>query len=65
MANSDALETATSGLSSTIRTGFTVFDVVFVALMVLYFWRRHVGMVRWREAGKPQGWLSRKIHGDK
>ena len=65
VANSDALETATSGLSGTIRTGFTVFDVVFVALMVLYFWRRHVGMVRWREAGKPQGWLSRKIHGDK
>ncbi len=65
VANSDALETATSGLSGTIRTGFTVFDVVFVALMVLYFWRRHVGMVRWREAGKPQGWFSRKIHGDK
>ena len=64
VANSDALETATAGISGTIRTGFVVFDVVVVALVALYFWRRHVGMVRWREAGKPRGWLSRKIHGE-
>ncbi len=65
VANSDALETATAGLGGTIKTGFTVFDVVFVALMVLYFWRRHAGMVRWREAGKPQGRLSKKLNGEK
>ena len=64
VANSDALEIVTEGMAGTIRTGLVVFDVVVVALVALYFWRRHVGMVRWREAGKPRGWLSRKIHGE-
>ncbi len=63
VANSDALETATTGLAGTIRTVMMVFDLVFVALMALYFWRRHVGMVRWRKAGKPQGRLASKLQG--
>ena len=36
-------------------TGCIVFGVVAVALFGLYLWRRHVKMVRWREAGKPAG----------
>ncbi|WP_322154410.1 glycoside hydrolase family 3 C-terminal domain-containing protein [Paratractidigestivibacter sp.] len=64
VANSDALETGTAGIAGTIKTGIVVFDVVVVALVALYFWRRHVGMVRWRKAGKPRGWISRKIHGE-
>mgnify|MGYP004711822323 FL=1 len=54
--NSDALEsTHNLDMPGTIRTGCIVFDVVAVALFGLYLWRRHVKMVRWREAGKPAG----------
>lgn len=54
--NSDALgSTHNLDMPSTIRTGCIVFGVVAVALFGLYLWRRHVKMVRWREAGKPAG----------
>lgn len=54
--NSDALEsTHNLDMPGTIRTGCIVFDVVVIALFGLYLWRRHVKMVRWREAGKPAG----------
>ena len=54
--NSDALEsTHNLDMPSIIRTGCIVFGVVAVALFGLYLWRRHVKMVRWREAGKPAG----------
>lgn len=56
VANSDALEsTHNLDMPSTIRTGCIVFDVVAIALFGMYLWRRHVKMVRWREAGKPAG----------
>lgn len=56
VANSDALEsTHNLDMPGTIRTGCIVFDVVVIALFGLYLWRRHVKMVRWREAGKPAG----------
>lgn len=56
VANSDALgSTHNLDMPSTIRTGCIVFGVVAVALFGLYLWRRHVKMVRWREAGKPAG----------
>lgn len=54
--NSDALEsTHNVDAPSMVRTGCIVFDVVVIALFGLYLWRRHVKMVRWREAGKPAG----------
>ena len=66
VANSDALETAsTASIGGTINTVVAVVDVVVVALFALYLWRRHVGMVRWREAGKPKGWIARKLSGEK
>lgn len=65
VANSDALETASTGIKGAIKTGLVVFDVVFAALFVLYLWRRHVGMRRWREAGRPRGWLARHLFGKK
>ena len=56
VANSDALETAHQNtMMGTIRTAVTAVDVVVAALFGLYLWRRHVKMVRWREAGKPAG----------
>lgn len=56
VANSDALEsTHNLDMPGTIRTGCIVFDVVVIALFGLHLWRRHVKMVRWREAGKPAG----------
>lgn len=60
IANSQALDRANYGMSP-IMTGIIVVDVILVALFGLYFWRRHIGMVRWREAGKPKGWLARKL----
>ena len=64
VANSDALETAsTTSVGGMLTTVFVVVDVIVVALFALYLWRRHVGMVRWREAGKPKGWLARKPAG--
>ena len=60
VANSDALETANWGPYPFV-IALIVVDVVFFALFALYFWRRHVGMVRWREAGRPKGWLARKL----
>ena len=64
VANSDALEsTHNLDMPSTIRTGCIVFDVVAVALFGLYLWRRHVKMVRWREAGKPAGRIATWIAG--
>ena len=66
VANSDALDTAfLPDFKSAVTTPTIAIDVVAVALLALYLWRRHVGMVRWREAGKPQGWLSRKVFGEK
>lgn len=54
--NSDALgSTHNLDMPSTIRTGCIVFGVVAIALFGMYLWRRHVKMVRWREAGKPAG----------
>ena len=62
--NSDALEsTHNLDMPSTIRTGCIVFDVVVIALFGLYLWRRHVKMVRWREAGKPAGRIATWIAG--
>lgn len=64
--NSDALEsTHNLDMPSTIRTGCIVFGVVAVALFGLYLWRRHVKMVRWREAGKPAGRIATWIAGRK
>lgn len=60
IANSEALSRADYGMHP-IMIGIIVVDVILVALFGLYFWRRHVGMVRWREAGKPKGWLARKL----
>ena len=63
VANSDALETANWGPYPFV-IALIVVDVVIFALFALYFWRRHVGMVRWREAGRPKGWLARKLSRD-
>lgn len=63
VANSDALETANWGPYPFVIALICV-DVVIFALFALYFWRRHVGMVRWRAAGKPKGWLARKLTGE-
>lgn len=66
VANSDALETAsTTSVKSMLATGVTVFDVVVVLLFALYLWRRHVGMVRWREAGRPKGRIARALSKEK
>ena len=62
--NSDVLEsTHNLDMPSTIRTGCIVFGVVAIALFGLYLWRRHVKMVRWREAGKPAGRIATWIAG--
>lgn len=56
VANSDALDNpASTAAADLLRTVFKVIDVLGVALLALYLWRRHVGMVRWRNAGKPDG----------
>ncbi|WP_317416654.1 glycoside hydrolase family 3 C-terminal domain-containing protein [Thermophilibacter provencensis] len=60
VANSDALEIADWGPYPFV-VALIVADAVIIALFALYFWRRHVGMVRWREAGRPKGWLARKL----
>lgn len=66
VANSDALEsTHNLDMPSTIRTGCIVFGVVAIALFGMYLWRRHVKMVRWREAGKPAGRIATWIAGRK
>lgn len=66
VANSDALEsTHNLDMPGTIRTGCIVFDVVVIALFGLYLWRRHVKMVRWREAGRPAGRIATWIAGRK
>lgn len=54
IANSNALETATYGpYPFAIELGIA--DVAVIGLLVLYFVRRHLGMKRWRAAGKPKG----------
>lgn len=64
--NSDALgSTHNLDMPSTIRTGCIVFGVVAIALFGMYLWRRHVKMVRWREAGKPAGRIATWIAGRK
>ena len=62
IANSSALERANYGMSG-IQMGVIIVDAVLVALFGLYLWRRHVGMIRWRNAGRPAGWLARKLRG--
>lgn len=62
VANSDALETAqATSLKPTVTAVFVVVDVVVAGLFALYLWRRHKAMVRWREAGRPKGRISRAL----
>lgn len=66
VANSDALEsTHNLDMPSAVRNGCIVFDVVAIALFCLYLWRRHLKMVRWREAGKPAGRIATWIESRK
>ncbi len=56
VANSSALEHAAAmSMGPVIRNAFIAIDAVVAALFGLYLWRRHVRMVRWRKAGKPDG----------
>ena len=66
VANSSALETAAAkSMGGVIKGVFIGLDVVVAALYGLYLWRRHVKMVRWREAGKPAGRIASWIKGRK
>ena len=66
VANSSATEyAAVPSLRGTVLTFFIVLDVVVAALFGLYLWRRHVRMVRWREAGKPAGRIATWIRSRK
>lgn len=49
IANSDALNVSSgSGLVGTLKTGLAAVDIVVIALIALYFWRRHRKMNLWR-----------------
>lgn len=66
VANSSALENAAApSLGPAVRNVFIGVDVVVAALFGLYLWRRHVRMVRWREAGKPAGRIANWIRSRK
>lgn len=61
VANSSAVEKKTTNWNAVITTIVVVIDVLVVALFVLYLWRRHKAMFRWRAAGRPKGWLATKL----
>lgn len=66
VANSSALDNAAAAsLGPIVRNVFIGVDVVVAALFGLYLWRRHVRMVRWREAGKPAGRIATWIRSRK
>ena len=66
VANSSALDNAAAAsLGPIVRNVLIGVDVVVTALFGLYLWRRHVRMVRWREAGKPAGRIATWIRSRK